>query len=58
MKSTIVIPTCNGRHYLERCLKSLEKEDARIVVVDNGSTDGTYEMVCGDFPEIELIPFR
>ena len=57
MKSTIVIPTCNGRHYLERCLKSLEKEDARIVVVDNGSTDGTYEMVCDDFPEIELISF-
>lgn len=57
MKSTIVIPTCNGRHYLQNCLKSLSKEEAHIVVIDNGSTDGTYEMVSDNFPEVEYISF-
>ncbi len=57
MNSTIVIPTCNGRHYLEKCLKSLAKEDTHIVVIDNGSTDGTFDLVADDFPEVEYISF-
>ena len=57
MNSTIVIPTCNGRHYLEKCLKSLAKEDTHIVVIDNGSTDGTFDWVADDFPEVEYISF-
>ena len=44
MKSTIVIPSYNGIHYLEDCLKSLKKENAHIVVIDNGSTDGTFDI--------------
>lgn len=57
MNSTIVIPTCNGRHYLEKCLKSLAKEEARIVVIDNGSNDGTFDLVADHFPEVEYISF-
>ncbi|MDE5933625.1 MAG: glycosyltransferase family 2 protein [Lachnospiraceae bacterium] len=57
MKSTIVIPSYNGIRYLENCLKSLKKEDAHIIVIDNGSTDGSYDMICDNFPEVEVISF-
>lgn len=47
MKSTIVIPNYNGIEYLERCLASILADcaahPARILVVDNGSEDGSAE---------------
>lgn len=42
---TVVIPTLNGRAGLDRCLSALEAQSLRrsmeIIVVDDGSTDGT-----------------
>jgi len=42
-----VIPTWNGLHLLEPCCRSLwettSADELRIVVVDNGSTDGTVD---------------
>lgn len=47
MRSTIVIPNYNGREYLEKCLASVladrTLEGARILVIDNGSSDGSAE---------------
>ena len=47
---SVVIPTYNRRAILEKCLKALENQDYRlpvadyeVVVVDDGSTDGTLE---------------
>lgn len=57
MRSTIVIPNYNGIRYLEDCLRSLEKEQAHIIVVDNASTDGSYEMTCEKFPAVKTIRF-
>ena len=57
MRSTIVIPNYNGMRYLENCLRSLEKEQAYIIVVDNASTDGSYEMTCEKFPTVKTIRF-
>ena len=57
MRSTIVIPNYNGIRYLENCLCSLEKEQAYIIVVDNASTDGSYEMTCEKFPAVKTIRF-
>lgn len=57
MKSTIIIPNFNGICYLENCLQSLAGERAHILVVDNGSTDGSYEMLTDRFPEVEVIRF-
>lgn len=57
MKSTIVIPNYNGIHYLESCLRSLQTETAHIIVVDNGSTDGSFELVREKFPQIETIRY-
>jgi N-acetylglucosaminyl-diphospho-decaprenol L-rhamnosyltransferase len=57
MRPAIYIPTHNGRERLERALRSLEAQSrpADVVVVDNGSTDGTADLVRGEFPEVALL---
>ena len=54
----IVIPTWNRRKDLMSCLASvhaLEYEPKRIVVVDNGSTDGTIDAVADRYPAVERL---
>lgn len=44
MLTSVVIPNYNGIRYLKNCLLSLQKcegEDYEVIVVDNGSTDGS-----------------
>lgn len=55
IQSTIVIPNYNGINYIEKCLHALEGEPAHIIVVDNGSTDGSRQIVQEKFPQIELV---
>ena len=55
IQSTIVIPNYNGIKYIENCLRSLEDEPAHIIVVDNGSTDGSRQIVQEKFPQVTLI---
>lgn len=46
IKTTIIIPNYNGLKFMEPCFKSLEKQtvkDFKVLVVDNGSTDGSVE---------------
>jgi N-acetylglucosaminyl-diphospho-decaprenol L-rhamnosyltransferase len=56
----VVIVSYQCRELLRACLTSLQEHPEpgpmRIFVVDNGSTDGTVEMVRRDFREVELIP--
>lgn len=54
IRSTIVIPNYNGIRYLEECLSSLSEEPAHIIVVDNGSSDGSRELVRERFPQAKL----
>jgi GT2 family glycosyltransferase len=45
---TVVIPNYNGIKYIDDCLKSLKKQVYRnfdVIVVDNGSTDGSREHI-------------
>lgn len=53
----IVIVSLNTRELLRGCLESLRNctLPVRIVVVDNGSTDGSQAIVAADFPEARLI---
>ncbi len=53
----IVVPNWNGEEYLSECLRSLEKQtlSSNIIVVDNGSHDGSVQMVEKNFPHTELI---
>lgn len=55
IRSTVVIPNYNGINYIERCLQFLEEEPAHIIVVDDGSTDGSRQVVQEKFPRVELI---
>ena len=57
-KTAIVIVSWNGKEALLECLASLEKLDPprpRIIVVDNGSTDGTAAALEERFPGVELV---
>ena len=53
----VVIPTWNGRELLARCLTTLMPQvDPRcLIVVDNGSEDGTDTMVRERFPDVRLV---
>lgn len=53
----VIIPNWNGRADLPACLDSLRAQSrpAHVIVVDNGSTDGSAELVEQQYPEIELI---
>jgi GT2 family glycosyltransferase len=47
VKVVAVVLSWNGREDTLACLRSLEGEDAEVVVVDNASEDGTAEAVTG-----------
>ncbi len=54
----IVIPVHNRKEFTQNCLLSLRKQTVqnfRIVVIDDGSSDGTNEMIEQDFPEVILL---
>jgi exopolysaccharide biosynthesis polyprenyl glycosylphosphotransferase len=56
---SITIITWNSRQLLHDCLESIyagtRKVDFEIIVVDNGSRDGTVEMLHQRFPKVRLI---
>ena len=54
---SIVIPNYNGKHFLEDCLKAVYEQDIKdqeVIVVDNGSTDGSLEYL-ETFPGVRTI---
>lgn len=55
INTTVIIPNYNGMQYLENCLRSLAEEEACIIVVDNASTDGSFEMIADRFPAVRTI---
>ncbi|MGK2956782.1 MAG: glycosyltransferase family 2 protein [Solirubrobacterales bacterium] len=56
MEAVAYIPNFNGAERLSVLLKSLRGQsgDCRVVVVDNGSTDGSAELVRNEFPEVTV----
>ena len=55
-KTTVVIPNYNGIEYIEGCLRTMP-EDVPVIVVDNGSVDGSAAIVAERFPQVTLIRF-
>ena len=58
MEVTVVVPNYNGIQYLETCLDALERQtaaDFRTVLVDNGSTDGSLELVRKKYPQVQTV---
>lgn len=59
MKTTVVIPNYNGKEFLKDCLDSLQKGTIvpAIVVVDNGSSDGSTAFIKEHYPQVQVIAF-
>ncbi len=58
MLAAILIVNWNGRQYLGRCLAAVFNQrlhETRVVVVDNGSTDGSCEWLAEHYPQVEVI---
>lgn len=58
--ASVVIPNWNGRDLLEKYLPSIAtalagSADNEIVVVDNGSSDGSAEFVRQNYPQVHLV---
>ena len=54
MIASVVIPSWNGAERLARLLPSLG-DSAQVIVVDNGSTDGTGELLSRRFPDADVL---
>ena len=53
-----MVPNWNGEKLLSTCLGSLREqsfEGFEVVVADNGSTDGSLELVARDFPKVRVL---
>lgn len=55
---SVVIPNWNGAGFLPTCLDALRNQTHRpfeVIVVDNGSRDGSVELLQRDYPEVRVI---
>ena len=55
---SVIIPNWNGASYLPTCLDSLLRQsypNFEVMVVDNGSTDGSLELLERDYPEVKVV---
>src|SRR3989344_1492696 len=55
---TINLVVLNGKKYIRHCLKAVQEQtyqNLEINVFDNGSTDGTKDIVRREFPQFNLI---
>ncbi len=58
MLISVVIATINRREELRDTILAYQSQthpDVEIVIIDNGSTDGTREMMQADFPQVEYL---
>ena len=60
MQLSIIIVSWNTCRLLRRCLRSIASYPPRnnyeVIVIDNGSVDGSADMVRSDFPDVCLVP--
>lgn len=57
---SVVVVNLNGRHHLEPCFQSLLAQDypadqLELILVDNGSADGSLELMRERFPTVRVI---
>jgi GT2 family glycosyltransferase len=58
VKVSVVVPVWNGRKYLGPCLDAVLEQDmagSEIIVVDDGSTDGSADFVAEYYPQVQLV---
>ena len=55
---TVIVLNWNGKDLTIECLESLKQvnySNFNILVVDNGSTDGSVELLKEKFPEVSIL---
>jgi GT2 family glycosyltransferase len=55
---SVIIPNWNGAAHLPTCLRALRAQthpQLEVIVVDNGSADGSQALIRTEFPEVQLI---
>lgn len=55
---SVIVPNWNGAHHLPTCLGSLRRQTYpyfEVIVVDNGSTDDSRDLLARDFPEVRVV---
>jgi GT2 family glycosyltransferase len=58
---SVIIPNWNGIGLLKKCLDSLKSQsykDFEILVIDNGSTDGSVGYIKKNYPHVNLIELK
>jgi hypothetical protein len=58
MAASVVIPNYNGGRFLDGCLGSLARQTVRpreVVIVDNGSQDGSLELLAERHPDVRVL---
>jgi len=58
MRISVIIPSYNRRHTLERALDSVFGQSSavdEVIVVDDGSTDGSHELVAARYPRAKIL---
>ncbi|MDY6876543.1 MAG: glycosyltransferase family 2 protein [Chloroflexota bacterium] len=56
---SVIIPNWNGAHHLPICLESLRRQTCRdfeVIVADNGSSDGSLDLLSRDYAEVRVLP--
>jgi len=57
MKISVIIPTYNRKKYIKRAMDSVIRQSYKpfeIIVIDDGSTDGTYELIKQSYSSSEI----
>ncbi len=61
IETAVIIANWNGKKYLKDCFDSLRTQsyrDLKIILVDNGSEDGSADFLRDNYPETEIIRFE
>jgi GT2 family glycosyltransferase len=61
--ASVIVVNFNGQHFLEECLTALERQTLprhryEVLLIDNGSTDGSVDFVRVRFPGVRVIPLN
>lgn len=58
---TTIIPNFNGKRFLQICLDSIIRQtfhDFSVIVVDNGSVDGSVEFIRNHYADVQVVEFK